>query len=340
MSQDFRNWKRYRGGWSPDLWLFDLKTFASRNITNNPANDAQPMWYRNTIYFVSDRGASQRNNIWAEDVATGSVREVTKFLDFDVTFPSIGPDAIVFQAGGRLYLLGLPGEKLSEVPVRLVTDETPLRARTAKAEALVASASVSPAGKRAVFEARGDIVTIPAEHGALVPVTRTSGVADRYPRWSPDGKTIAYWSDRSGEYELTLRAADGSGAERKITSLGPGFRYPPQWAPDNKKLLASLRQDTGRQVASPLHTDLDRLESREPRFGSETELAGEQHVIANGGVEVERKMRGVHRDVVRNQSAHALVYVPPNGLNARPEESMVNDQQVGSLLDRPFDRAR
>src|SRR6185295_13418899 len=163
MSQDFRNWKRYRGGWSPDLWLFDLKTFASRNITNNPANDAQPMWYRNTIYFVSDRGASQRNNIWAEDVATGSVREVTKFIDFDVTFPSIGPDAIVLQAGGRLYVLSLPGEKLSEVPVRLVTDETTLRARTAKADALVVSASVSPAGKRAVFEARGDIVTIPAE---------------------------------------------------------------------------------------------------------------------------------------------------------------------------------
>src|SRR5689334_5176269 len=105
MSQDFRNWKRYRGGWAPDLMLFDLKTFATKNITNNPANDSQPMWFGNTIYFVSDRGANERNNVWAEDLTTGAVRQVTQFNDFDVTFPSIGPDAIVLQAGGRLYLL-------------------------------------------------------------------------------------------------------------------------------------------------------------------------------------------------------------------------------------------
>jgi tricorn protease len=95
---------------------------------------------------------------------------------------------------------------------------------------------VSPTGRRAVFEARGDVVTLPAERGAAINVTRSSGVADRYPRWSPDGKTLAYWSDRSGEYELTFRSADGTGPERKATSLGRGFRYAPQWAPDNKKL--------------------------------------------------------------------------------------------------------
>jgi tricorn protease len=236
MAQDFRNWKRYRGGWAPDLWLFDLKTLAARNITNNPANDAQPMWYGNTIYFVSDRGASQRNNIWAQDVNTGAVRQITQFLDFDITFPSIGPDAIVFQAGGRLYLLSLPGEKMTEVPVRVVTDATTLRARTEKVDKLIQSAGVSPTGRRAVFEARGDVITVPAERGALVNVTRSSGVAERYPRWSPDGKTLAYWSERSGEYELTLRPADLAGAERKVTSLGPGFRYPPQWAPDSRKI--------------------------------------------------------------------------------------------------------
>jgi len=236
MSQDFRNWKRYRGGWAPDLWLFDLKTFASRNITNNPANDAQPMWFRNTIYFISDRGSEQRNNIWAEDLGTGAVRQVTEFSDFDITFPSIGPDAIVFQKGGRIYLLSLPGEKVTEVSIRVVTDQMTLRSRTAKADKTINAVSVSPTGRRVAFETRGDVVTLPAEHGAAIDVTRSSGVADRYPRWSPDGKTIAYWSDRSGEYELTLRSADGAGVERKVTSLGRGFRYPPQWAPDNKKL--------------------------------------------------------------------------------------------------------
>src|SRR5438067_7939166 len=237
LSQDFRNWKRYRGGWAPDLMLFDLKTFATRNITNNPANDAQPMWFgNNTVYFVSDRGANERNNLWAEDLASGRVHQVTQFASFDITFPSIGPDAIVFQAGGRLYLLSLPGEKLTEVPIRVVTDEASLRPHTAKADTLIAAASVSPTGRRAAFEARGDIVTLPAERGAFINVTRTSGVAERYPRWSPDAKTLAYWSDQSGEYELTFRSADGNGPERKVTSFGRGFRYPPQWAPDTKKL--------------------------------------------------------------------------------------------------------
>jgi tricorn protease len=236
VSQDFRNWKRYRGGWAPDLWTFDLKTFAARNLTNNVANDAQPMWYRNTLYFISDRGPEQRNNIWAQDLGTGTARQVTHFSDYDISFPSIGPDAIVFQKGGRIYLLNLPGEAVSEVPIRVVTDQTTLRARMAKTEGLVQNASVSPTGKRATFEARGDIVTVPAENGAVMNITRSSGVADRTPRWSPDGRTIAYWSDRSGEYELTLRAADGTGSERKVTSLGPGFRYAPQWAPDSKKV--------------------------------------------------------------------------------------------------------
>jgi tricorn protease len=236
MAQDFRNWKRYRGGWAPDLWLFDLKTNASRNLTTNPANDAQPMWFRNTIYFISDRGAEQRNNIWSLDVNSGTVKQVTQFNDFDITFPSLGPDAIVFQKGGRIYLLSLPGEKVSEVSIRVVTDQTTLRTTLKKADKEINTASVSPTGRRVAFEARGDVVTLPAERGAALNVTRTSGVADRYPRWSPDGKTLAYWSDRSGEYELTFRSADGGGEEVKKTSLGPGFRYPPQWSPDSKKL--------------------------------------------------------------------------------------------------------
>ncbi len=235
-TRDFRNWKRYRGGWAPDLWLFDLTTFASRNITNNPANDAQPMWHGHTIYFLSDRGPAERHNIWAEDVASGAARQVTHFTDFDITFPSIGPDAIVFQAGAQLYLLDLASEKATDVPVRVVTDETTLRTRIEKADKLAGFASVSPTGRRVAFEARGDVVTVPAEHGATLDLTRSSGVADRYPRWSPDGKTVAYWSDKNGEYQLTLRPADGSGAARAVTSFQSGFRYPPQWSPDSRKI--------------------------------------------------------------------------------------------------------
>jgi tricorn protease len=236
MAQDFRNWKRYRGGWSPDIWLFDLAAKTAKNVTNNPANDAQPMWHGTSIYFLSDRGPDQRNNIWAYDVKAGTSRQVTQFTDFDITFPSIGPDGIVFQAGGRLYFLDVASGKQHEVPVRVVTDESTLRPRTVKADSLIQSASVSPTGKRALFEARGDVFTAPAEFGPVVNTSRSSGVAERYPRWSPDGKTLAYWSDRSGEYELTIRAADGSSEEKKLTSLGPGFRYSPFWSPDSKKI--------------------------------------------------------------------------------------------------------
>jgi tricorn protease len=236
MAQDFRNWKRYRGGWSPDIWLFDLTAKSAKNITSNPANDAQPMWHSGTIYFLSDRGTNERNNIWAYDVKAGTSRQVTQFTDFDITFPSLGPDGIVFQAGGRLYYLDVPSGKQREVPVRVITDETTLRPRTAKVESLIQWASVSPTGKRALFEARGDLFTAPAEFGPVVNTSRSSGVAERYPRWSPDGKTLAYWSDRSGEYELTIRPAEGNGPEKKLTSLGAGFRYAPFWSPDSRKV--------------------------------------------------------------------------------------------------------
>jgi tricorn protease len=235
-SQDFRTWKRYRGGWASDIWLFDLKTFAARNVTANDANDGQPMWHGTTLYFLSDRGANMRQNIWALDTSTNAVRQVTDFGDYDITFPAIGPNDIVFQAGGRLYLLDLATEKTHEVKIEVVTDRSTLHPRMTGVETLINHASISPTGKRAVFEARGDVFTVPAENGPVINLTRSSGVAERTPTWSPDGKTVAYWSDRSGEYELTLRAADDTGAERTLTTLGKGFRYQPSWSPDSRKL--------------------------------------------------------------------------------------------------------
>ena len=241
-SQDFRTWKRYRGGWASDIWLFDLQTMAASNLTRHDANDGQAMWFGDTIYFLSDRGTAERANIWALDSKTGAARQVTSFTDVDVTFPAAGPSDIVFQAGGRLYLLNVPSETLVEVPVKVVTDEITLKPRAEKVAGLVETVGISPAGKRGVFAARGDLFTVPAEHGPVMNLTRSSGVAERYPSWSPDGRLIAYWSDRSGEYQLTVRPADGSGPERTLTKLGPGFRYRPQWSPDGKRLAFADEQ--------------------------------------------------------------------------------------------------
>ena len=235
-TRDYRTWKRYRGGMNPDIWLFNLETYASENVTHDSADDSQPMWHGTTLYFLSDRGAEKRHNIWAYDTSRKSVRQITQFRDFDIHFPAIGPKDIVFEAGGLLYLLDLASEKYHQVSVRVVTDERTLKPRIEKVADRIMSGGISSTGKRAVIDARGDVFTLPAEHGVILNLTRDSGVAERDPEWSPDGKKIVYWSDRSGEYELTLRNADGTGDEEKLTTLGPGFRYTPFWSPDSKKI--------------------------------------------------------------------------------------------------------
>ncbi len=237
MTQDFRTWKRYRGGWSPDIWLFDLEKQTAENITNNDANDSQPMWHERTLFFLSDRGPEQRNNLWAYDLDTRTSEQVTHFDAFDLHFPSAGPSDIVFEAGGKLYLLDLNTRQQREVQVDIVTDLASRKPRTENAADLIQNASISPTGKRAVFEARGDVFSVPAEHGPVLNLTASSGVAERYPTWSPDGKQVAYFSDRSGEYELTVRPADGTGEETTLTRLGPGFRFTPLWSPDSKKIV-------------------------------------------------------------------------------------------------------
>jgi tricorn protease len=236
IARDFRTWKRYRGGMAPDIWLFDLTTYASKNITNNVANDSQPMWHGGTLYFLSDRDAAKRFNLWAYDVASGAVRELTHFTEYDVEFPAIGPADIVFQNGDRLYLFDLATETTSEVKVDVVTDRATLKPHDVGVAKLVASATISPSGKRAILAARGDLFSLPAEHGPVFDLTNTSGSAERWPAWSPDGKSVAYFSDASGEYELWVRPADGSGEARKITSMGPGFRYNIFWSPDSKQV--------------------------------------------------------------------------------------------------------
>lgn len=238
-TQAFRTWKRYRGGWAADIYVFDLETGASENITNNPANDEFPMWHGNTLYFLSDRGPQERSNIWAYDFGTKQTRQVTNFTDYDIHFPAIGPEDIVFENGGRLYLLGLADEKVHEVNVKIVTDEITMLPRTQNVSKYIQNLAIAPDGSRALVEARGEIFSVPAENGPIVNLTRGPGSAERYPAWSPDGKWAAYWSDRSGEYELTLLDLTKQGSARTVTSYGPGFCYRPFWSP-NSKMIAFI----------------------------------------------------------------------------------------------------
>lgn len=230
------NWKRYRGGYASDIWIFNLNTLDSKKITDNPASDGDPMWQGNRIYFLSDRGSDERLNIWVYNTDDESLRQITHFTDYDLHHPSLGPEDMVFQAGGKLFRMDLQSEEVLEVRITIASDLASIHPRLARVSDRIQSWQIGPDGKRALFEARGDLFTIPAEHGYIRNLTRSSGIAERFPAWSPDGKLIAYWSDRSGEYELCVRPADGSKEEKQLTELGAGFRYSIYWSPDSKML--------------------------------------------------------------------------------------------------------
>ncbi len=236
MTQAFRTWKRYYGGWAPDIMVFDLEKRTAEVIAPDSADDEFPMWHNTTLYFLSGRGPEKRMNIWSYSFDTKRVKQITDFKDEDIHFPSLGPSDIVFEAGGRLYTLDLATEKVHEVHITLVTDEITLLPHAENVSEYIQNLSIGPDGKRVLVEARGDIFSVPAEFGPVINLTRSSGSAERSPAYSPDGRYAACWSDRSGEYELTLLNLREPGEPKTLTSYGPGFRYHLFWSPDSKQL--------------------------------------------------------------------------------------------------------
>ncbi len=229
-----RTWKRYRGGNVADIFIFNLQDNSSEKLSKvSDAGDEFPMWHKDNIYFLSDRGPENRMNLWQYNTATKAFTQLTKFADNDIHYPSLGPSDIVFEQGGKMFLFNISSATYKEVRIDAITDGMSLKPRMEKVEDLISHVSIAPDGSRALMEARGDIFSVPAEFGFVKNLTHSQGVADRYPAWSPDGKSFAYWSDASGEYELVLSE---NGNERKVTSLGAGFRYQPVWSPDSKKL--------------------------------------------------------------------------------------------------------
>ncbi len=241
-TRDQRTWKRYMGGMATDIWLYNLKSGAAKKITEWGGTDTSPMWVGSTLYYTSDAGEYHRLNLWAYDTSTGKRRQVTRYRGFDVKFPAVGPGPkgtgeIVFQMGSGLRVLDCASGEARGVVVRIPGAKASLRPRRVDASKFVQHWAVSPSGKRALLSARGDVWTAPAQQGSPRNLTRTSGVAERFPAWSPDGKTIAYFGDASGEYELYTRAADGSGEAKRRTRTGFAYRYHPRWSPDSKHLV-------------------------------------------------------------------------------------------------------
>lgn len=242
-SYDGRTWKRYRGGNAPEIWVYDFARNRSEKITDWAGPDEWPMWHGNTIYYCSDQDG-RTANLWAYDLSSKQRRRVTSFDDYDVKWPSIGSDAIVFENGGYLYVMSLPDEKLTKLTVLVPDDKPATRVEYRNVSHWIENADLSPSAKRVVFEARGDLFTVPAERGDVRNLTSSSGARERDPAWSPDGKWIAYLSDRSGEYELHVIGADGRTPDRQVTRGGDTFRYAPRWSPDSKKIAFSDKTRT------------------------------------------------------------------------------------------------
>lgn len=229
-------WKHYRGGTHSRIWVYDVKT---REVVEVPqpkgrCNDLDPNWVGDTVYFRSDRGGE--SNVYTYDPDTKEVAAVTDYKDFPVLNLGHGGGRVIFEQAGYLHLLK-PGESTpTRLKIGIATDAPDDRPRFAKGAKYVRNAGVSPTGARAVVEFRGEVVTVPADKGDPRNLTVSPGAHDRDPAWSPDGKTIAYFSDAGGEYQLVLAPASGKGETKKVKLGGAGFYSNPVWSRDSKKL--------------------------------------------------------------------------------------------------------
>ena len=229
-------WKRYRGGQTRRIWIADLADSSVTPLPHGDAAEFNPMWVGDVIYFLSDREGPV--TLFAYDLKTREVRRCIENKGLDIKSACAGPGAIVFAQFDAIRLYDLASGAVSTVDIRITGDLTGARPHFKKVEGKELSyGRLSPSGARAVFEVRGEILTAPAEKGELRNLTRSPGVADRNPAWSPDGKWIAHFSDESGDYQLHLRAPTGLGEVRKLTPGGaPSFYYRPSWSPDSKRI--------------------------------------------------------------------------------------------------------
>jgi len=236
--RDFRPEKRYQGGQANTLYIYDLATNDAKKISDDPHAARDAMWLGNTIYYNSDRDG--KFNLWAYDTRSGKTTEVTQSRDWDIRWPSSDDqNRIVYEKNGELEIMDVGSKQVDHLSINVPDDGINRRRRQINVGNQIFAYGLSPKGERAVFEARGDIFTVPIEHGGVRNLTKSSNAHDKMPAWSPDGKYIAFLSDKTGEEELYIIPQDGSGPMEQLTTGGQAQRYNPVWSPDGKKIAFS-----------------------------------------------------------------------------------------------------
>ncbi|MHC1707124.1 MAG: PDZ domain-containing protein [Bacteroidales bacterium] len=232
--REFRTWKYYKGGMADDVWIYDFNTKQTINITNNEAQDIFPMWNGNTVYFLSNRDRIM--NLFAYDIDNKTITKISNFTEYDIKFPSLGNNAIVFENGGFIYYYDFNSKQIQKIAIILADDFEKGRNELKDAGKNITSADISPDGKRIVVSGRGDIFSVPVKSGITRNLTQSSGTHDRSGCWSPDGKHIAFLSDSNGEYEIYIQKQDGSEPPFAVTKNADTYKFNIQWSPDSKKI--------------------------------------------------------------------------------------------------------
>lgn len=234
VEEAYNTWKRYRGGMTGPIWVVDLKSLAVEQIPHENATDTYPVWLGGKVFFLSDRARTL--NVFEYDPATKAVRQLTRHTDYDVkALNGFGTD-LIYEQAGRLHLLNTANGQTTTLKISISPEVLALRPQYRNVAKMIRTGVSSPSGVRAAFEARGDIFTVPAKKGDARNLTRTDGVHERYPAWSPDGSRIAYFSDASGEYQLMIQDQMGSKPAEAISLGEPSFYFYPKWSPDSRKI--------------------------------------------------------------------------------------------------------
>jgi len=236
LSPQYQQWKNYRGGTISNIWIYSFADHSVIKIQQpqGGCNDTDPMWVAGKIYFTSDRNGEF--NLFSFDQTSKDIKQITTFTDFPIIKATDGNGKIVFEQEGYLHTIYAATSSEKKLTVGIAADLLELRPRFIQGAGYIRSARISPTGSRVVFDYRGDIITLPAEKGDARNITLTTSVHEKYPSWSPDGKSIAYFSDASGEYTLHIKSQDGKGEAKSFKLTGTGFYAYTNWSPDSKKV--------------------------------------------------------------------------------------------------------